>query len=291
VMSKIKTVYLIRHGQSTYNAFTHSFWNWITLRCCFDPKIYDPSLSPKGEAQAKQLRQKLIRENYLSKIQLIVTSPLIRAIQTSLYGFPQASSPSPRILNPSRLSPLQEPLLEEKGDDIKLDTFSTTITQPSPSSTYSTFSGDEKSVAEEKSKLSKVDLKITTTTPSSIPLLVNPLLHEITDTCGDIGSPPSELKKRFPALDLTSLTTDHWWYHTSTEGPRVPVSEPVEHVDERIQGFCKFLLSRPEEQIAVVGHSKFFMRWTGKWKMPNCGIKKFYLDQQGVLQEPPRAER
>jgi len=273
-MSKFKTIYLIRHGQSLYNAYTHSLWNWITLRCCFDPKIYDPALSPKGEEQAKALHRRLVTEELLSKIQLVITSPLLRALQTTCYAFPDLSASTTTFkLSTSDLSPLQEPLLDLKeGDTLKMDTFSTTPRETSSTSSfaYATFSRDEK---DENKKW-------------STPILVHPALTEVMDTCGDVGSSVSELKKRFPSPDFSHVT-DHWWYHSTERGPRVALTEPLDHVQKRIQTFCEFLLSRSEENIAVVGHSQFFMRWTGKWKMKNCGIVKFYLDPSGVLQEKP----
>lgn len=49
-----KTIYCIRHGESTYNAWrTRSLWNfsWIVVR---DPMILDAPLSEKGEQQVKR---------------------------------------------------------------------------------------------------------------------------------------------------------------------------------------------------------------------------------------------
>jgi len=48
----------------------------------------------------------------------------------------------------------------------------------------------------------------------------------------------------------------------------------------------KFLLSRSEQTIAVVGHSKLFKRWTRGWKLSNCGVAKFYLNPKGTLIAP-----
>jgi len=169
---KPKTIYLIRHAQSQYNAYMHSPLNWLTFRCCFDPKIYDPLLSPKGEGQAKKLYQKLLKESLLQKIDLVVTSPLIRSIQTALFAFPLTSRISQLTTRTQSHSPLQEPLLAEPPplrpdspmgkEPIHLDQLelSSGLPEKSPSSksvkptspSYSTFksSSDEKEDSKKK---------------------------------------------------------------------------------------------------------------------------------------------
>ncbi|CAF1181558.1 unnamed protein product [Didymodactylos carnosus] len=62
-----KTLYLIRHGQSTSNR-----------DYCEDDSYRDAPLSDKGIAQAKAI----VRELELEQIELILVSPLTRALQT-----------------------------------------------------------------------------------------------------------------------------------------------------------------------------------------------------------------
>lgn len=69
------TVYLIRHGQSEFNA-AHNEGE-------ADPMIFDAPLTEKGRMQAEQARI-AIRE---LGIQQVITSPLSRAIQTALTIF------------------------------------------------------------------------------------------------------------------------------------------------------------------------------------------------------------
>ncbi|KAK3277528.1 hypothetical protein CYMTET_14468, partial [Cymbomonas tetramitiformis] len=88
-----KTVYLIRHGESEYNAAA-------SLGPSFDdPLIFDPHLTPKGRFQAKNLGPK-IREAELPENTLFVTSPLTRAMETLLLGLKAAGLPLREKLKP-----------------------------------------------------------------------------------------------------------------------------------------------------------------------------------------------
>lgn len=69
------SVYFIRHGQSEFNAAYESGKP--------DPIIIDAPLTKKGEQQAKSLRKSISNLD----IKHVVTSPLTRAIQTSLLLF------------------------------------------------------------------------------------------------------------------------------------------------------------------------------------------------------------
>jgi len=69
------TVYFIRHGQSEFNA--------AYTRGEPDPMIFDPRLTPRGRSQAKDIREKVAGLG----IRHVISSPLTRAIQTSLLAF------------------------------------------------------------------------------------------------------------------------------------------------------------------------------------------------------------
>jgi broad specificity phosphatase PhoE len=66
-----KTVHLIRHGQSTFNAIHDATGH--------DPLIYDAPLSPLGHQQAAAAREAYADHAY----DIVFTSPLTRAIQTA----------------------------------------------------------------------------------------------------------------------------------------------------------------------------------------------------------------
>ncbi|KAL3141675.1 hypothetical protein ABBQ32_004365 [Trebouxia sp. C0010 RCD-2024] len=77
-----KTLYIIRHGESEFNAATN------TGKGFSDPQIYDPKLTAKGQSQASRLRSKLA-EQKIPEEALWVTSPLTRAIDTLILACPQ----------------------------------------------------------------------------------------------------------------------------------------------------------------------------------------------------------
>ncbi|EQC34496.1 hypothetical protein SDRG_07824 [Saprolegnia diclina VS20] len=92
-MSGEKTIYFVRHGESTFNEWrTRSLWtfSWIFVK---DPMIIDAPLSPKGELQVQQLHNEILQKKLHESIQLVITSPLTRAIQTALGGFEGSSIP------------------------------------------------------------------------------------------------------------------------------------------------------------------------------------------------------
>jgi broad specificity phosphatase PhoE len=70
-----RSIDLIRHGQSTFNAHWEATGE--------DPLHFDARLTALGRAQAADLSRRLKAERY----DLIVTSPLTRAIETALCVF------------------------------------------------------------------------------------------------------------------------------------------------------------------------------------------------------------
>src|SRR5207244_13101068 len=69
-------VHLLRHAQSTFNV--------IYDRTQVDPIDFDAPLSDNGRRQAKETRRSMLG---MVDIDLVVTSPLTRAIETALVVF------------------------------------------------------------------------------------------------------------------------------------------------------------------------------------------------------------
>lgn len=82
-----KTVHLIRHGQSTFNAYMSLHGR--------DPMYFDAPLSPLGQQQADDLADQ-VRD---MDIGLVVTTPFTRAIQTARAGFREKRD-VPMLVNP-----------------------------------------------------------------------------------------------------------------------------------------------------------------------------------------------
>jgi len=93
-----KSIHLIRHGQSVFNAAFDSLTR-------IDPMIFDAPLSEIGVSQASALRP----EVHALGVELIVVSPLTRAIQTTLHAFGPDHAPI-------RIESLHRERLEHSGD-------------------------------------------------------------------------------------------------------------------------------------------------------------------------------
>lgn len=78
-----KTLYIVRHGESAYNAAMARGSSWA------DPLIFDAQLTDKGKQQACALQKDLLELN-LPADTLWLTSPLQRAMQTLLLGCPHS---------------------------------------------------------------------------------------------------------------------------------------------------------------------------------------------------------
>mmetsp|Transcript_77545 Transcript_77545/g.244981 ORF Transcript_77545/g.244981 Transcript_77545/m.244981 type:complete len:241 (+) Transcript_77545:2-724(+) len=81
-----KKVFLIRHGNSTYNAWRDETVRTCTCLCA-TWRDHDAPLSVKGREQVQALRKEVMARGLHQQVQLVVCSPLTRAIDTALGGF------------------------------------------------------------------------------------------------------------------------------------------------------------------------------------------------------------
>jgi broad specificity phosphatase PhoE len=79
-----KTIYLIRHGQSQGQAARS---NGISRT---DMSLLDCGLTLRGQSEAMHIPKKFTREE-LESIKLVVSSPMTRALNTALLGFPETN--------------------------------------------------------------------------------------------------------------------------------------------------------------------------------------------------------
>ena len=72
----------------------------------------------------------------------------------------------------------------------------------------------------------------------------------------------------------------------ATENPQLIVRETKMDVSLRISAFRDWLLQRPEKVIVVVGHSAFIKQFTGmSRKLRNCEVRKYILDAKAEQNE------
>lgn len=113
--------------------------------------------------------------------------------------------------------------------------------------------------------------------PEGAKIEVSHLHTEHVRNSGDVGRPTSMLSREFPMLSFTGIE-EVWWF-SPRRAPNDPVKgifqtgETMDHLRKRVGIFRRYLLSRPETTIAVIGHSTFFRELTGIHKrMENCEI-------------------
>jgi broad specificity phosphatase PhoE len=129
---------------------------------------------------------------------------------------------------------------------------------------------------------------------TKIPILVEPSCREMLDTACDIGRVPAELAEQFlPQADIDFSQLDPFWWLEVEKFPRtgpgnappanivvpktpdevMPLRETEEELDARIREFVAKLRERPEQHIAVVGHSSYFKRMLAmSRKLNNCEL-------------------
>ena len=262
-----KIISIIRHGRTEMNeVLSKHRWGDPNFN---DAELWDTRLTDIGQSQARQLNA-LIRDPnskyaHLLEAELIVSSPLSRAIHTSQLAFSQT-----RLFHEETISSLP------------------TSSSSSSSSSTSLHSSSKRS-------------KITKPPPLR---LVHPLASERVYLSSDTGRPHGELKEEFPHWDYSLLPTDDkWWFQHPTfepqrikkgesvdsyvewrpEGYYAVAGEPTEVFRDRMRALRAWLLSRPERHIVVVCHWGVARALSGL-ELANCEVKT--LTAEEILLHP-----
>ena len=109
--------------------------------------------------------------------------------------------------------------------------------------------------------------------PNQTRIIVSPLHRERLGNSCDIGRCPDKLSVEFPMLNFSHL--EELWWHDGPKDSRGVAFESDEAVSERMAEFSRWLIERPEQRLAVVGHGTFFHRLTGS-HFENCEIVKWH---------------
>ncbi|BDA41491.1 probable phosphatase SPAC5H10.03 [Coccomyxa sp. Obi] len=91
-----KTLHLMRHGQTAMNVYLS--YNPYGSQGFEDPLIFDTSLTDVGVEQARKAKGKA--KGLRPVPELLVVSPLSRALHTADLAFPPSSVDCPRIMHP-----------------------------------------------------------------------------------------------------------------------------------------------------------------------------------------------
>ncbi|WRX30480.1 Histidine phosphatase superfamily [Theobroma cacao] len=79
---RCKIIHLVRHGQAMHNVEGD-----INREALLSPHLFDAELSPLGLQQVDRLRKEVHASGMLKRIELVVTSPLYRTMQTAIGVF------------------------------------------------------------------------------------------------------------------------------------------------------------------------------------------------------------
>eukprot|EP01117_Protostelium_nocturnum_P018350 TRINITY_DN7655_c0_g1_i1.p1 TRINITY_DN7655_c0_g1~~TRINITY_DN7655_c0_g1_i1.p1 ORF type:complete len:302 (-),score=93.11 TRINITY_DN7655_c0_g1_i1:252-1157(-) len=263
----VKTVYFVRHAESRYNEFKRKPLNWLTCVGCSDPLYYDAELSSKGKRQLVTLERHVERLKLLEEAEIVIVSPLCRALDTALavVNLSRHSSPSHSSLKTLNTVP-HDTILAIDDEDTK--------GKQSVEMTPINAEIIEDPLIEYKKNYGhfKVDIK------SRLPLLISPLCSEIMDTSADVGSSLEDLSAAFPMFHFPPGWKEEWWYFESSKGSKSITDEPSQVVIQRGRDLARFISQLPYTKIIVVSHSQFIKKIlrTGS-KLPNCGIQRATL--------------
>ncbi|KAF8108034.1 hypothetical protein N665_0115s0046 [Sinapis alba] len=81
-----KTLYLVRHAQGIHNVALEEKGEIDETGddTHFSPRLFDAPLSPKGIKQVSEHRTQILESGLLNTIELVITSPLRRAMETAV---------------------------------------------------------------------------------------------------------------------------------------------------------------------------------------------------------------
>ncbi|WZZ19285.1 hypothetical protein YC2023_112374 [Brassica napus] len=81
-LESCKIIHLLRHGQALHNVEAEKDRNAL-----LSPHLFDAPLTEHGHQQVENLHERLVSSGVLKRVELVVTSPLLRTMQTAVGVF------------------------------------------------------------------------------------------------------------------------------------------------------------------------------------------------------------
>ncbi|CAL9214360.1 unnamed protein product [Arabidopsis halleri] len=81
-LESCKIIHLLRHGQALHNVEAEKDRNAL-----LSPHLFDAPLTDHGHQQVENLRERVVLSGLLKRVELVVTSPLFRTMQTAVGVF------------------------------------------------------------------------------------------------------------------------------------------------------------------------------------------------------------
>lgn len=292
-----KNLYCIRHAESEANKARKSSSTWLSSDFWdsgFDAGICDPSVSNKGYLQIQKLHRKMVKHDFLkaANIELIITSPLTRTIETAI-GLQSYSSTNINSyrnksnINTNNISDkntLSQKNTETKANAIIIDDKLVDICE-------------EEEVKDIEDDWQTIESEILP--KNDIPIIAHSDLRPIFKSKSAQGSiTKSNLKAKYNGiLNVDHIVGEEWWNPKKKQKQQTfmndmnneqkndidgdledDISQFYETQAEflvRVQRFKKFLASRNEKNIVLVGHCGYIRTFLSKWGyVRNCQIVK-----------------
>ncbi|OLP80076.1 Phosphomutase-like protein 3 [Symbiodinium microadriaticum] len=248
-----KKIYFIRHGEGYHNVAQREWrakadWDGKTEPYTLDQdpegKFEDPLLTPKGEGQAKELQP---RAAALAP-ELLVVSPMRRAMQTGLTAFERHVAEGDRRLPKTKLAELfpavDFKLLESEEDPYWGDGWKREELQPRAAALAPELLVVSPMRRAMQTGLTAFERHVA---EGRLPVLAHELCHERAGlhTC-DRRLPKTKLAELFPAVDFKLLESeeDPYW----GDGWK---REDLPAMATRAGRFIEWLLARPEQQTGM----------------------------------------
>ncbi|CAN7019831.1 unnamed protein product [Brassica rapa subsp. trilocularis] len=98
-LESCKIIHLLRHGQAEHNVEAEKDRNAL-----LSPHLFDAPLTDHGHQQVENLRERVVSSGLLKRVELVVTSPLLRTMQTAVGVFGNEDNQPNMISKPSILA-------------------------------------------------------------------------------------------------------------------------------------------------------------------------------------------
>ncbi|CAG7868462.1 unnamed protein product [Brassica rapa] len=98
-LESCKIIHLLRHGQAEHNVEAEKDRNAL-----LSPHLFDAPLTDHGHQQVENLRERVVSSGLLKRVELVVTSPLLRTMQTAVGVFGNEDNQPNMINKPSILA-------------------------------------------------------------------------------------------------------------------------------------------------------------------------------------------
>lgn len=277
---RCKRIYFIGNAEGLHNTVSHEE---LRLENGGD-KYFDPCLTTKGKEECFNLQMDILHRVHPIDFQLIVISPLTRALQTAelaLGNLPRATPTHSRAASRA-VSPQPEPLTMINGSaadrDIgrefaaldramlamSLEAQAARAALAGPNGTANAAGNPAAAAASNLQKQQQpAGAGDWGRTRSTVPMVATELCRErVTGLPCDRRRPLRELRAAFPRVSFELIADD--------DDPAPPgAAEDKDMCGRRASRFLQWLCARPEQRIAVVSHSGFLLHL-----FERCGLSR-----------------